>query len=190
MKSYLFRVAPMRAPGAHRPVELRADQTLEDLRARIHETLGLGRGVVHSFFLSGLSLDTSSEYRDAHWKPPRPLERAGLGRLALQRGKRFLYLAYYPGGVMLWHEVRVEEVGEGEGGFGSAARRSGEEPPPPYERVRASERDAPPIESLRIAARVRQVVDAWCDDYGQGLRPRERVLRDWEVARPLAALQS
>ena len=62
MKTYTFRVSLPGHGRVWRKIEMRADQTLEDLHFAIQEAYGWGADHLYSFFMSGRAWDGESEY--------------------------------------------------------------------------------------------------------------------------------
>jgi hypothetical protein len=62
MKTYTFHVSLPGAGRAWRKIEMRADQTLEDLHFAIQDAYEWDADHLYSFFMSGKAWDTSTEY--------------------------------------------------------------------------------------------------------------------------------
>jgi hypothetical protein len=63
MRSYTFHVSLPGMGRLWRKIEMRADQTLEDLHFAIQDAYGWGADHLYSFFMSGRAWDGSTEYR-------------------------------------------------------------------------------------------------------------------------------
>ena len=62
MKTYTFHVSLPSTGRAWRKIEMRADQTLEDLHFAIQDAYDWDADHLYSFFMSGKAWDTSTEY--------------------------------------------------------------------------------------------------------------------------------
>jgi len=83
MKTYTFHVSLPGTGRAWRKIELRADQTLEDLHWAIQNAYNWDADHLYSFFMSGKAWDRSTEYC-----LPEPGEDAGPGLLAFDEKDR------------------------------------------------------------------------------------------------------
>lgn len=63
MKTYTFHVSLPDTGRVWRKIELRADQTVEELHSAIQRTYEWDCGHLYSFFMSGKAWDESTEYR-------------------------------------------------------------------------------------------------------------------------------
>lgn len=62
MKTYTFHVSLPRTGRVWRKIEMRADQTLQDLHFAIQDAYEFDADHLYSFFMSGKAWDTSTEY--------------------------------------------------------------------------------------------------------------------------------
>lgn len=107
-KAYLFRVALKWNRKVWRTIEVRGDQTLDDLHLAIQEAFGWDNEHLYSFFMSGKPWDPATEYADPRAEDGRKADTVRIGALRLQPRKRFLYLFDY--GDQLLHDVWLAGV--------------------------------------------------------------------------------
>jgi hypothetical protein len=107
---YRFKVSLTDQKGVWRTIDVRSDQTLEDLHYAIQDAFGWDDEHMYAFFLSGKAWDASTVYiRPEGRRPGEHSARVRLDRLGLRLHKRFLYLFDF--GDEWRHEIRVEKVG-------------------------------------------------------------------------------
>lgn len=107
---YRFKVSLAWQKEVWRTVDIRSDQTLEDLHHAIQDAFDWDDDHLYAFFLSGKAWDASTEYvRPETRRPGERSSRVRLDRLGLRPRKRFLYIFDFGDG--LRHEIRVEKVG-------------------------------------------------------------------------------
>jgi len=107
---YAFKVAFMYAKQIYRVIELRSEQTLEDLHLAIQGAIGWDNDHLYSFFMNGRKWD--ERYRFAsplEEDAPAWTNEAVIGALGLTLKHKFLYYFDYGDS----HEFEVEVVGIG-----------------------------------------------------------------------------
>ena len=108
-QAYLFRVVLKWDRKVWRTIEVRGDQTLDDLHLAIQDAFGWDNDHLYAFFMSGKRWDQATEYTDPRAEDGRLADRARIGALRLEPKKRFLYLFDY--GDELLHDVWLVSVG-------------------------------------------------------------------------------
>ena len=107
---YRFKVSLMSQKDVWRMIDVRSDQTLEDLHYAIQDAFDWDDDHMYAFFLSGKAWDPSSEYvRPEEREPGKRSARVRLGRLGLRPRQRFLYIFDF--GDEWGHEIKVEKAG-------------------------------------------------------------------------------
>jgi hypothetical protein len=101
--AYAFRVVLKWNREVWRIIEVRGDQTLDDLHLAIQQAFGWDNDHMYSFFLSGKRWDAATEYADPRAEDGRPADQVIVAALGLSPRKRFLYLFDY--GDELLHDV-------------------------------------------------------------------------------------
>jgi len=97
MKTYTLKVKFKYAKRIWRSIEVRADQTLDDLHAAIQEALDWDEDHLYSFFMSNRAWDEESEYTspegEGMWDESTPkADEAKIGSLGLQLKQKFMYI--------------------------------------------------------------------------------------------------
>ncbi len=128
-QAYAFRVALRWDREVWRVIEVRGDQTLDDLHGAIQHAFGWDRDHLYAFFLSGKRWDPATEYADPRVEDGRPADQGIIAALGLRPRKRFLYLFDY--GDELLHDVWLVGVGPAdiEGRYPRIIKSQGEAPP-------------------------------------------------------------
>jgi Plasmid pRiA4b ORF-3-like protein len=104
---YRFLVTLEWEPSVWRRIEVRGDQTLDDLHEAIQEAFDWDNDHLYAFFLSGKAWDDESAYKGP-MSDGRSAARTRLEHLPLKRGKRVLYLFDF--GDELRHTVKLEAI--------------------------------------------------------------------------------
>ncbi len=91
-----------------RRIEMRGDQTLDDLHEAIQQAFGWDNDHLYAFFLSGKAWDERSAYESPLSEEARPASRYRLENLPLKAGQQFLYLFDF--GDELRHLVKLEAI--------------------------------------------------------------------------------
>jgi hypothetical protein len=91
-----------------RRIEVRGDQTLDDLHEAIQSAFGWDNDHLYAFFLSGRAWDDRSSYESPHSEEGRPATRYRLENLPLKTGQQFLYIFDF--GDELRHLVKLEAI--------------------------------------------------------------------------------
>jgi hypothetical protein len=100
-EAYTFKVNPAGARRIWRKIEVRGDQTLNDLSNAIFTAFDFGEWHLYSFFMSGRAWDASTEYagpdsgRDIGFRRPKKAKSTEIASLVLEPKTRFLYLFDY-----------------------------------------------------------------------------------------------
>ncbi len=128
-KAYLFRVVLKWDRRVWRTIEVRGDQSLDDLHLAIQQAFGWDNDHLYAFFMSGKRWDPATEYADPRAEDGRGADEVRIDALKLVPRKRFLYLFDY--GDELLHDVWLVSVGSADG----AVR---------YPRIVTSHGEAPP----------------------------------------------
>lgn len=105
---YRFHVALAWKKDVWRRIEMRGDQTLDDLHEAIQEAFNWDNSHLYSFFLSGKAWDSKTEYASPYADQGRHADAYRLEHLPLKRGQKLLYLFDY--GDELEHIVKLEAV--------------------------------------------------------------------------------
>jgi hypothetical protein len=105
---YRFRVTFRGQHTIWRRIELRGDQTLEDLHYAIQEAFGWDDDHLYSFFLSGRAWDDASEYTSPFGEGERQVDEYRLAMLPLKPRQQFLYIFDY--GDELRHLIKLEAI--------------------------------------------------------------------------------
>lgn len=105
---YRFHVALAWKPDVWRRIELRGDQTLDELHEAIQEAFNWDNDHLYSFFLSGEAWDTETEYVSPYADDGHHANAYRLEHLPLKAGQTILYLFDY--GDELEHIVKLEAV--------------------------------------------------------------------------------
>jgi hypothetical protein len=104
---YVFKVKSGWAKRVYRTIELRSEQTLDDLHFAIQRAIGWDADHLYSFFVGGMAHDgcyrVSCPYEE---DSPPWTDEAVVGELGLTRGHKFLYYFDYGDS----HEFEVEVV--------------------------------------------------------------------------------
>jgi len=108
-KAYLFRVVLKWARQVWRTIEVRGDQTLDDLHRAIQQAFGWDNDHLYAFFMSGKRWDPATEYTDPRAEDGRRADVVRIVALKLAPRQRFLYLFDY--GDELLHDVWLVSVG-------------------------------------------------------------------------------
>ena len=107
---YRFKVSLANHKDVWRTIDVRSNQTLEDLHYAIQDAFGWDDDHLYAFFLSGKAWDTSTAYfRPEGRQQGMRSARTRLDRLGLVPRKRCLYIFDF--GDEWRHEVRVEKAG-------------------------------------------------------------------------------
>ena len=105
---YRFHVALEWKPDVWRRIELRGDQTLEDLHDAIQKAFGWDDDHLYSFYLNRKAFDPTEEYCSPYADCKRHVSSYRLERVPLKPRKKLLYLFDY--GDELRHVVTVEAI--------------------------------------------------------------------------------
>lgn len=105
---YRFQVSLAWKKDVWRRVEMRGDQTLDDLHEAIQEAFNWDNDHLYSFFLSGKAWDSKTEYASPYADQGHHADVYRLEYLPLKKGQKFLYLFDY--GDELEHIVTLEAV--------------------------------------------------------------------------------
>ena len=127
---YRFKVSLADRKDVWRTIDVRSDQTLEELHYAIQDAFGWDDDHLYAFFLSGKAWDASTEYiRPEGRGPGERSARVRLDRLGLRPRKRFLYIFDF--GDEWRHEIRVEKAGlrPDAGEYPRIVEEHGEAPP-------------------------------------------------------------
>lgn len=108
---YRFHVALEWKPDVWRRIEMRGDQTLEDLHDAIQDAFGWDNDHLYSFYLSGKAFDERTEYCSPYADCERHVSSYRLENIPLKPRKKLLYLFDY--GDELRHTVTVEAITRG-----------------------------------------------------------------------------
>lgn len=108
---YRFHVALEWKPEVWRRIEMRGDQTLEDLHYAIQDAFGWDDDHLYSFYLNGKAFDPRTEYCSPYADCERHVSSYRLENVSLRPRKKLLYLFDY--GDELRHTVTVEAVTKG-----------------------------------------------------------------------------
>lgn len=108
---YCFHVALEWKPDVWRRIEMRGDQTLEDLHYAIQEAFGWDDDHLYSFYLNGKAFDPRTEYCSPYADCERHVSGYRLENIDLRPRKKVLYLFDY--GDELRHTVTVEAITKG-----------------------------------------------------------------------------
>ena len=134
-KAYMFRVVLKWDRKVWRIIEVRGNQTLDDLHLAIQQAFGWDNDHLYAFFMSGKRWDQATEYADPRAEDGRSAAEVRIDALKLVPRKRFLYLFDY--GDELLHDVWLVSVGpvEPRVKYPRIVKMHGEAPPqyPPYE---------------------------------------------------------
>lgn len=107
---YRFKVSLADEKDVWRTIDVRSNQTLEDLHYAIQDAFGWDDDHLYAFFMSGKAWDTSTEYiRPEGWEPGTRSAVVRLDRLELRPRKRFLYIFDF--GDEWRVDIRVEKAG-------------------------------------------------------------------------------
>ncbi len=90
-----------------RRIDVRADQTLDDLHEAIQEAFEWDNDHLYAFFLSGRAWDSASEY-SSPFAQGRPATAFRLENLPLQAGQKILYIFDF--GDELRHQITLEKI--------------------------------------------------------------------------------
>jgi len=93
--TYAFKVWLVRTPQSYRVLELRSEQTLDDLHDAIQQAMNWDADHLYSFFLSGIPYDESTSFSCPMEEGERCTEDAAIGDLGLRVGDVFAYLFDY-----------------------------------------------------------------------------------------------
>jgi len=104
---YRFQVKLDWQKSVWRRIELRGDQTLDDLHNAIQEAFGWDNDHLYAFFLSGEAWDEATTY-ESPLGDGRHADRYRVEHLSLGVGQRFLYLFDF--GDQLEHSVKLEAI--------------------------------------------------------------------------------
>lgn len=129
---YRFLVALEGDEQVWRRIELRGDQTLEDLHDAIQDAFDWDDDHLYAFFLSGRAWDGATEYVSPYGDG-RSAVSARLEDLFKRRGKKFLYIFDF--GDEWRHRITLEAIARGEVEAGADYPRIAErhgDPPPQY----------------------------------------------------------
>ena len=112
MKTYTLKVKFKYAKRIWRSIEVRADQTLDDLHAAIQAALDWDGDHLYSFFMSNQAWDEESEYAspegETMWDESAPkADDAKIGSLGLQLKQKFMYIFDFGDE----HRFEVEVIG-------------------------------------------------------------------------------
>ena len=91
---YTFKVTYLRDPDIWRVIEMRGDQTLDDLHYAIQDAVDFDADHLYSFFMSGRAWDKTTEYASPYTEG-RSAARVRIRDLRLRPKQRFLYLFDY-----------------------------------------------------------------------------------------------
>lgn len=108
---YRFHVALEWKPDVWRRIEMRGDQTLEDLHYAIQDAFGWDDDHLYSFYLNGRAFDPKMEYCSPYADCERHVSGYRLENVDLRPHKKLLYLFDY--GDELRHTVTVEAITKG-----------------------------------------------------------------------------
>jgi hypothetical protein len=108
---YRFRVTFRGQETIWRRIEMRGDQTLEDLHEAIQEAFGWDDDHLYAFFLSGRAWDDASEYSSPYGESERPTDQYRLAMLPLKPRQQFLYIFDF--GDELRHLIKLEAITPG-----------------------------------------------------------------------------
>jgi len=104
---YRFQVKLDWMKSVWRRIELRGDQTLDDLHNAIQRAFSWDNDHLYAFFLSGKAWDARTEY-ESPYGDGRPADRYRLEHLPLTVGQRILYIFDF--GDELRHAVKLEAI--------------------------------------------------------------------------------
>jgi pRiA4b ORF-3-like protein/uncharacterized protein DUF6930 len=104
---YRFQVKLDWMKSVWRRIELRGDQTLEDLHNAIQRAFNWDNDHLYAFFLSGKAWDMHTEY-ESPYGDGRPADRYRLEHLPLTAGQRILYIFDF--GDELRHAIKLEAI--------------------------------------------------------------------------------
>jgi hypothetical protein len=107
---YRFQVAVEPARDVWRRIEMRGDQTLDDLHNAIQEAFEWDDDHLYAFYLSGKAWDEDTEYQRP-FTEGRSAGRARLEHLALHARQRFLYIFDF--GDEWRHTIKLEAIAPG-----------------------------------------------------------------------------
>jgi hypothetical protein len=128
---YRFKVALSGRKSVWRRIEVRSDQTLEDLHDAIQDAFVWDDDHLYAFFLSGKAWDASSEYVRPHADREQgmPSARVRLDRLDLRPRQRILYIFDF--GDEWRHDVIVErtDIQSDAGKYPRIVEERGDAPP-------------------------------------------------------------
>jgi hypothetical protein len=130
---YRFKVSLCYDQDIWRRIEVRSDQTLEDLHHAIQQAFGWDNDHLYAFFLSGKAWDTATEYTCPFRgrAPGRRTTRVRLSRLNLHPRQRILYIFDF--GDEWRHDVRLERMNlQPDGGAYPRIIDAHGSPPPQY----------------------------------------------------------
>ena len=128
---YVFKATLDDDPSVWRRIEIRGDQSLDDLHAMLQRAFRWDDDHLYAFFLSGKRWDPRSEYDDPRAEEGRDAARYLLEYLSLKRGQKIAYVFDF--GDEWWVTLRLERIAPG----GVNARRK-------YPRLAEKEGRAPP----------------------------------------------
>ena len=97
MKTYIFHASLPGSGRVWRKIEMRADQTLENLHFAIQNAYGWDADHLYSFFMSGKAWDESTEYclPEGYTSGPGNVQTTTLEELNLKPKQEFMYLFDY-----------------------------------------------------------------------------------------------
>ncbi len=97
MKTYTFHASLPGSGRVWRKIEMRADQTLENLHFAIQNAYGWDADHLYSFFMSGKAWDESTEYclPEGYTSGPGNVQTTTLEELNLEPKQEFMYLFDY-----------------------------------------------------------------------------------------------
>jgi hypothetical protein len=105
---WTLRVSYQERPTVWREIELRGDQTLDDLHEAIQQAYGWANDHLYAFFLSGRPYDRRTEIGHPWSDAPRLANEVSLGSLRLKLGQSFLYLFDFGDD----HQFHIEVFGQ------------------------------------------------------------------------------
>ena len=110
MRTFLFRIIPEAHQKVWRTVKMEAGQTLHALHLVIQQAFELKGNHMYAFYLSRRHWDVDNEYGGPASGSPRKAATTALGRLSLEKGRRFLYVFDFR--TELWFEIEFIDEGE------------------------------------------------------------------------------
>ena len=179
MRTLLFRIIPESVPKVWRTIKILENQTLHDLHRITQEAFGLKGNRLYAFYMSRKHWDTDNEYGGPISGSPRKAPKTMLGKLNLEKGRRFLYVYDYDR--EFWFEVEFIDEGEviPKESYPKVIERIGDYPMQDVSRERIVS-----AELKRIVSHVNRSINDW-----KGVRTRARsrnvLAKEHKIARKL-----